>query len=631
MMARPSRLCALPEELLMMIIELLDPTSIQCLRRASRIFLRLFSSPCFSHQHNKELSGCPELSWLPYTPWPRPGRIYEAQAHARRFIEYLERDTRRSLCAGCRETANGLDGMYQARNLVKKSAYCVGCDEKHPLAYFSAAQRYQKDEMARVCIGHEGYVRLCEHKVIEWKTVANAMRQLTSRPITDEIVSVLLEECNSAIHIPTNHEITSQRLTKVSVYPTLELTYRRDCGFYLVLSWLGHLPLPEPLSSGRRYSVGDITDRLILLRQQGAAEYIAPQSRPGYLPEMRLFDPNRCHGFLDYAGTPAGAGGLGAWSLASPSDHLYQACRTNLGSECLLRHPNPIGTATEDQDGLPFGSHYVQTFSGAGTGTLGGRPPYGLTLRAKACASSGSCIEVNYVNHILVADTVDVRCKKVTHSWCEALSPESYNLVQDGENYGTLWCWNGSCANYYRYVERPVVLKCRSNAGVTLDWFESFRDWRPTTTTEATRAWDNRVGDLAHGSEPSESSTTSNMTEATRGPKKGDNDLLQDMGDFLNQAATQSDEKVLQLFLQFLQRNPPAHDRDTLMRFLEHEADPARESVTSILPLDKINERPGVDCVSSTSDSLQPKLRERHGKRIGKFLSKCWELVRSRG
>ncbi|KAK3358004.1 hypothetical protein B0T25DRAFT_540740 [Lasiosphaeria hispida] len=535
-----------------MVMELLDLTSIQCLRRTSRIFLRLFSSPCFSHQHNKELSSRPQPSWLPYTPWARPGRICEAQAHTQRFMEYLERDAKRNLCTECRETGNRLEGTRQARNLVEKSTYCVGCDEKHLLAYFSAAQR-QKDETARICIGHEGYVRLCEHKAIDWKTVANAMRQLTSRPMTNEFASILLEECNAAIHMPTNHDITSQRLAEARVYPRLSLDCRRGSGFYLVVVWSGHLPLPEPVSSGR-YSVGDITDRLSLLRR-GAAEYIAPQSGPGYLPEMRLFDPNRCS-FLDYTGTPAGAGGLGAWSLAPPSDHIHQSCRTNLGSECLLRRPNPTGTTTGDQDNTPFGSHTARTFSGAGTGMQQRRPPYGLTLQAKACASSGSCLEVKYVNFILVADTNDVRCKKVTHSWCEALSPESYNLAKDSENYGTLWCLDKTCANYYRYVERPVVRKCRRKVGVMMDWFECYRDWRPTT--EATRAGADRVGDLARGFKPSESRITSNM------------------------------------------------------------ANTARDGLS-------VSGRP------SPGDSLQPKTRQRRGKRIEKFLAMCWRLVRGRG
>jgi hypothetical protein len=40
-----------------------------------------------------------------------------------------------------------------------------------------------------------------------------------------------------------------------------------------------------------------------------------------------------------------------------------------------------------------------------------------------------------------------------------------------------------------------------------------------------------------------------------------------------------------------LQSEPTAHDRDTLMRYLDPDATLAREAVTSILPLDELHER----------------------------------------
>ncbi|KAK3339788.1 hypothetical protein B0T25DRAFT_363488 [Lasiosphaeria hispida] len=492
-------LCTLPEELLLIIMELLDPVGIQCLRRTSGLFLRLFSSPCFSHQHNKELGSHPQPSWMPYTPWARPNRAFEAEALTPRFVEYLERDARRNFCTKCRAVGNGLAGLHRARNLVDKSLHCVGCDEKHPLAYFSAAER-QRDEKARICIGHEGYFRLCEHKVIDWKTVANAVRQLNAHPATGAIIITPLLECRAASHIPTNHGIAAE------VYPRLELIYRRNYGFLLTATWSGHLPLSELVSSGRHYSVGDITDRLRLLRR-GAAEYIAPQSGPGYLPEMRLFDPNRC-GFLDHTGTPTGTGVPGAWSLPVPSGSNNQSCRMHPGSGCLLRRPNPTGGRTQDEHGNIAGSHVVRTWFGRMV------LPYGLKLQAEACASGGGrCLEVSYLRDVLVADINDVECRKVTHSWCEALHPSSYNLAKDSENHGILWCYDETCANYYRFVERLVMRKCRRKAGVTVDWFRSYRGWRPTT--EATNVRVDRVDNLAHGFKPPESKITNTLKSNT--------------------------------------------------------------------------------------------------------------------
>lgn len=46
-----SSLCGLPEELLLQIMHQLDPIGLQCLRRTSRLFLRLFSDGQFDRYH----------------------------------------------------------------------------------------------------------------------------------------------------------------------------------------------------------------------------------------------------------------------------------------------------------------------------------------------------------------------------------------------------------------------------------------------------------------------------------------------------------------------------------------------------------------------------------------------------
>ncbi|KAK3345942.1 hypothetical protein B0T25DRAFT_550678, partial [Lasiosphaeria hispida] len=456
-------LCTLPEELLLLIMECLDPTSIECLRRASRIFLRLFSSPCFSHQHNNELS-TRLFSCLPYTPWARPSRAFEAEAHTRRFIEYLERDARRDLCLSCRVVENDLKGFHRARNLIEKRLYCAGCRVEHPLLYFSAAER-QKGQKARVCIGYEGHFRLCEHKVIKWKTVAAATRKLASYPIRDDkaFESIPLLECTAAMHMPTSHAIT---VGKGLFSPRLYLHRYKSQTFSLLVRWVAHFPLSEPVSSGR-HLVGDVTDRLKLLRR-GAAEHFAPQTRPGYLPEMKLFDPNRCD-FLDYTGTPAGAGIGGDWSLAPPLDSDTQSCRTHPGLGCSLRRPQDARGRTKAKDGHVVGSHIMRTLFG-----LGMRMPYFLAVNLAACPEDDRCLGLSYIREIFVADISDTGCREVTHSWCEALDPDSYKLAEDSENEGISWCRDETCANNYRFSERPMMRKCRGKVGDTIDWFHYY-------------------------------------------------------------------------------------------------------------------------------------------------------------
>ncbi|KAK3358087.1 hypothetical protein B0T25DRAFT_540917 [Lasiosphaeria hispida] len=577
-----SYLCNLPEELLLLIMESLDPTSIECLRRTSRLFLRLFSSPCFSHQHNKELSNSPPPSWMPYTPWARPSRAFEAEAHTRRFIECLERDAKSNLCTSCQAAENKLEGFHRARNLVEKSLYCMGCDEEHPLAYFSAAER-QRDEKSRICIGYEGHFRLCEHKTVDWQTVAKAMRQLTSSPSTDEDVYIILLECKAAIHLPTNHVITAEKWTKTDIFPRLALFYHLHNGFLLTASWVAHLPLPEPASSGR-YSVGDMTDRLRLLRR-GAAEYIAPQSGPGYLPEMRLFDPNRCN-FLDYTGTPAGPGTEGSWSLAPPSDSKNQSCRTHPGSGCSLRRLNPAGGRTTDENGCRVGSHVMRTWFGLGTGRQAPGLPYGLELQAEACGSDGRCLELLYKRDIVVAEVNDAGCRKITHSWCEAIQPESYKLAEDSENYGTLWCFDPTCANHCHFGERPVMRKCRREVGVTADWFHHYGDQSPTTE-----------------SKPLESEITNTNTSSTAQDElnvPGNPSTAQDELNVPDNPSTAQDELNVP--------DNPSTAQDELNV-------PDNPSTAQ----NELN----VPGNPSTGDNLQPKTRRKHGEWWSKFLAKC--------
>ena len=39
-------------------------------------------------------------------------------------------------------------------------------------------------------------------------------------------------------------------------------------------------------------------------------------------------------------------------------------------------------------------------------------------------------------------------------AWCQALDPDSYNLADDEETFGVLWCRQKGCKNYYRYIRK---------------------------------------------------------------------------------------------------------------------------------------------------------------------------------
>jgi len=461
-----SHLCTLPEETLLIIIELLDATSIQCLRRASRVFLRLFSFPCFESQHNHDLAGMPQPNGLPYFPWARPNRAFEAESHTRQFFDCLERDARRHLCSDCK--AMGLANSQRARSLVDKLLHCTGCKIDHPLVYFSAAQRQPWCDTTRICIGHEGHVRLCEHLVIGWDTITKAARDLQNQApgIKDDIASISLLKCQAASHLPTHHECTN------NAHPSLKLVRLRG-QTSVQISWVGHLALSKRNPSGQ-YSACLMADELSQLRL-GAAEYIAPQLGPGQVEEMRLFDPNRC-AFLNYNGTPAGNANPGSWSLTSPSsDTPFQSCRVL--SECALhdrgdRGGNCSKISGANPDGIVVGSHVAHTLIGRQPEMTGSE--YGWARYLTPCLVSDQCLGLWYGRNITIQPQNAVDCGKVTHAWFEAVNPESYALREDAGTYGTLWCRDKTCVNYYRYMERPVLQRCRRKVGATADWFRTY-------------------------------------------------------------------------------------------------------------------------------------------------------------
>ncbi|KAK7967227.1 uncharacterized protein PG986_001504 [Apiospora aurea] len=61
---------------------------------------------------------------------------------------------------------------YQrALRRVYQTMLCSGCKAYHPVFLFSPVER-QKGPSRRVCIGRQGHIRLCQHKMVEWQHLA---------------------------------------------------------------------------------------------------------------------------------------------------------------------------------------------------------------------------------------------------------------------------------------------------------------------------------------------------------------------------------------------------------------------------------------------------------------------------
>ena len=148
-----------------------DPVTLLCLRRTSRLFLRLFSSPAFGPlwTPTATLPGCPPFAHI----WavPRAGLLTPAQTITLRALLLRDAALAPHLCDACRALRRRPGWPAHWESVTGDRLFCGGCREYHAPACFSAAQR-RAAWWVRVCIGLEGHVRLCQHVALSWTTVA---------------------------------------------------------------------------------------------------------------------------------------------------------------------------------------------------------------------------------------------------------------------------------------------------------------------------------------------------------------------------------------------------------------------------------------------------------------------------
>ncbi|KAK1757993.1 hypothetical protein QBC47DRAFT_357895 [Echria macrotheca] len=463
----------LPEEHLLMIMKLLDPGAIQCLRRTTQVFLRLFSHPTFrdSHYHyGKKLTK--------RLPWSRANLDIEREGYSDSVRALLRSEETRKQCFTCQKTSR--EKPQLVNHLANDKSFCRACGVLHPAAFFPPSQRDNGIRVKSTCIGQTGYVRLCEHEVITRAEIGRKWRTASqlSDADTGKAKCVILKQCKHPSHEPKiSHDVQSPEGPVISRH-TCPWAALWRCGHAVVLDlrWTGHMCHVSPDENGS-FSAAAMEQRIHELRR-GAAEYMVPQTGPGNtnLPEMRCFDPNAC-GCLDYGGR-------------YPS-FSRSAVRPDGADTCCLVHPNarllPLRDSTSSLMNPPeVPRHFTQSML---SGALGGISGY-LILPCR-CAASAQCLLVFYCRRIVCGPAWQPVWRTLDYAWFEALDPDSYSLCQDQSSRGALWCLDPSCTKFYRYLERPVVRKCCKPAVVDffpiLDVCPRDRDYsqRPIESTIA--------------------------------------------------------------------------------------------------------------------------------------------------
>lgn len=383
-----SPLCRLPEELLLDIMKRLDLVSIQCLRRVSRLFLRLYCSPPFRGCHCDS-----SLLGSTYDHWCQPKDELRV-TWSRRLQVLLDEDIS-NYCEDCRRRRTDESWTTKSTSLTMDYLHCSGCSNDHPTCLFSKTQRL-KSPKTRICIGREGFVRVCEHRVVTWKEVIRTGRQLAR--LDTKLAKVFLDKCQHESHSPNHHRKDTSQTNYQMTYPVIQICGSVDNPIWVELVWHGHLYLPNTGFDEEGYN--EIATPTLIRQQleqfrQGVAKYIAPEISPGRLIEMSCFDPNRCS-CLRYAGLEQLPDG---WQLTPRQDPVLLACR--MYPRNRLR-PLRSSQMTE-QGGLHLQSeqNYVEYHRSGVLAT--GAPLLGssrIVVRIESCPSKKRCLQIQYTRLI---------------------------------------------------------------------------------------------------------------------------------------------------------------------------------------------------------------------------------------
>ena len=164
----------LPKSVLVRLLEMLDPVSVECLRRTGRIFLQIFDL-------------CHHWPTRTMYPWSVP-KLVMTELQLQTLKQLLEKD---AYCSGCWESLGAADRYQRVARTVSTYLHCSGCQRDHPACLFTPIQRRAEKEI-RLCVGHTGHVRLCQHQVLTWGQVMFAQRHCPE--------GAILEKCRHRAH-----------------------------------------------------------------------------------------------------------------------------------------------------------------------------------------------------------------------------------------------------------------------------------------------------------------------------------------------------------------------------------------------------------------------------------------------
>lgn len=343
--------------------------------------------------------------------------------------------------------------------MARSYLHCSGCQVDHPTFLFSKQQR-ESPISSRNCIGHEGHIRLCTHRIVTWAEVQSAANSGKMQTLHAKGGAMTLQRCTSMTCAVDCNDLAGRLLSRArkairtpSCCPALPIcgigAHRRIEGIrsiIVTLRWSAHLSTTMTPHSCFKFQ--ELARGLAMLRERGG-RLICPQLRPGQHIGAGLFDPNYCD-CLDYESLE-----LTAWDRPLPENLPLTEGNCRQNSSRRFGGDKGEQTANVCSDGFTHtyrgcSTDFKEYNSGALEPAKGTNRHY-QSVEAVKCPNKRNCVKISHESSITLTLEDSGLLQQMSRSWYQALDPLSYNLISDADGFGVYWCRDERCRNYYRY------------------------------------------------------------------------------------------------------------------------------------------------------------------------------------
>ncbi|KAI8690973.1 hypothetical protein NCS56_00088900 [Fusarium sp. Ph1] len=309
--------------------------------------------------------------------------------------------------------------------------HCSGCKVDHLSTVFSTEEA-KKPCNERLCIGRQGYVRLCEHEVITWADIEARVNQALRESIGSLDVTINFRRCqhqNPELGRKLNREVCDHHNILMSISAAPEVS---ELSVSLGLCWMVEFEHATTQTTGdsEPLSAEELKVMAQALRLGGAASII-PAEGPSHLPEMDCFSASwDCHRFR-------------LWPRVLEEHPTPQTSIRLLPEDrCVSKHTGTDVPCT--------GLHTATTMSSSTSAGLTITAPRGLPIVPE------DGLNFNYSKFILANDKKtdvydnDGVTLTPSHSWYHAMDRNSYSW--EGGCGALESCQNPFCRNHYSLV-----------------------------------------------------------------------------------------------------------------------------------------------------------------------------------